>query len=70
MSRQRKMMSRHSSLLLEGFIGATEISVSQQSLVKARSFYVATELPEMMSRQSISYVATESSRTWGSQVAT
>ena len=32
MSRQRKMMSQHSSLLLEGFIVATNISMSRQRI--------------------------------------
>ena len=46
MSRQRKkMMSRYSSLLLEGFIVATEISVLRQRI---------TIMVEPMSRQSFS----------------
>ena len=35
---EKKMMSRHSSLLLEGFIIATEISMSQQRItIEAKS---------------------------------
>ena len=73
MSRQRKMMSQHSSLLLEGFIIAIEISVSRQRI---------TIKEEPVSRQSFSmsrqkvldvgafYVATGNGHNKGSTVAT
>ena len=46
-------MSRQSLVKIKGFLVATEY------------FYAATELPEIVSPQSTSYIKTESSRTRG-----
>ena len=52
-----QQVSRHNILYRD------RVSQGEEILCRDREFNVATELPETVSRQSISYVATKSSKT-------
>ena len=72
MSRQRKMMLRHSSLLLEGFIVAIENNYQGRTRVATEFFYVETKgvgCRSFLCRDIRFYVTTGNDHSKGSIIA-